>query len=512
VTRAAGRALAAAILAALLASVLLAAFYLWHPALTIEFDADPPLVSGVYPVERDVSSGLTFAWTGQEMRLSLPGLDRRVAWNMDVRVRGARRQPADNPDVVFVVDGAEVLTRHTGSDFEDVRVAIPARPERPWGALVAVRSSSTFVPGPADPRPLGVMLDRLAVVPDGAVLPPRPAFAGAAIGGAALAAAIALLGVTAGSAIVGAALLSTGEAAVIARGSAPFTELPFVAARLAVAIAFALAALGWLTAFLRRQPLRNTARFAMAFSAAALFLKLLVLLHPDSRAGSALLGGYRFGDVRFRIGVCSLDAIAGLLLYRTIVHAWGDRLAGALAVALYQFAPLAFALMVTGHVTAASARALAVVAIAILGATALGLARRRAATGLAALTAAALTGVVVYAGQQVDTQPGVRLAAELPLLLLAVLGADALSRSDAADPLTRLLEGWILGCAVFLVAGIFRSVGVQSYLTAVPAIAAVAAFGAARRWSDRPAWRTAVAVLLAGTVWIGIRGWWTALG
>src|SRR5439155_15339752 len=171
VTRAAGRALAAAILAALLASVLLAAFYLWHPALTIEFDADPPLVSGVYPVERDVSSGLTFAWTGQEMRLSLPGLDRRVAWNMDVRVRGARRQPADNPDVVFIVDGAEVLTRHTGSDFEDVRVAIPARPERPWGALVAVRSSSTFVPGPADPRPLGVMLDRLAVVPDGAVLP-----------------------------------------------------------------------------------------------------------------------------------------------------------------------------------------------------------------------------------------------------------------------------------------------------------------------------------------------------
>ena len=118
----------------------------------------------------------------------------------------------------------------------------------------------------------------------------------------------------------------------------------------------------------------------------------------------------------------------------------------------------------------------------------------------------------MYAGQQVDTQPGVRLAAELPLLLLAVLGADALSRSDAADPLTRLLEGWILGCAVFLVAGIFRSVGVQSYLTAVPAIAAVAAFGAARRWSDRPAWRTAVAVLLAGTVWIGIRGWWTALG
>ena len=92
-TRAAGRALAAAILAALLASVLLAAFYLWHPALTIEFDADPPLVSGVYPVERDVSSGLTFAWTGQEMRLSLPGLDRRNCPSRPVKsvLAGRRR-------------------------------------------------------------------------------------------------------------------------------------------------------------------------------------------------------------------------------------------------------------------------------------------------------------------------------------------------------------------------------------------------------------------------------------
>ena len=47
----------------------------------------------------------------------------------------------------------------------------------------------------------------------------------------------------------------------------------------------------------RRQPLRNTARFVAAFSAGALFLKLLVLLHPDMPIGDAMFHAHRFQGV-----------------------------------------------------------------------------------------------------------------------------------------------------------------------------------------------------------------------
>lgn len=412
--RALGRAGAAGTLSALLAAAWLAVWYAWHPALTMDLNTNPPsLVSGIYPAERNDEARLTFAWTKQDVLIRLPGVDRRVEWTLLLRVRGARAVAAENPQLDVFADGLPIASRQLRADFEDMAVAIPARPERRRGVVIALHSSRTFVPGPLDPRALGVMLDRISLAPSGAVLAPRAAIGGAAISAGAMAAAIALLGVTAGSAVIAAVLVSAGDAAVMARGFGPFTDFPRVAITLGCAIAFALVLLAWATERLLGQSLRNTARFAAAFSACTLFLKLLVLLHPDMPIGDTLFQAHRFENVlrgnlyftsiapggysfpyspglylfaapfaRFvrwgsghmtllRVVVCSADAVAAVLLYRAVTQAWGDRLTAAIAVALYQLLPIGFAAIATGNLTNAFAQSVAVGAFVVMSSAAL---------------------------------------------------------------------------------------------------------------------------------------------
>lgn len=403
-----GRAAAAAILAGLLGAAWAALLYVWHPTLRLEFDRDLPRNgSGVYPFERDDASGVTFAWTGQEAVLRLPGLDRRVGWTLDLRLRGGRAAD-DNPDVAVVVDGVTLSTQRATPEWSDLRIAIPARPER-RGLTLGLRSSLTFVPGAGDPRALGVMLDRLSLEPEGIVVVPRPALVGTAAAAAAMGAAIALLGVTAGSAIGGAVLLSAGSAAIVVRGFGPFTDYPGTVSTLGLWIGIVLAAAAVAVQY-RRPPLRNTARFAAAFSASALFLKLLVLLHPNMPVGDAMFhahrfqgvlagnlyftsiapGGYAFpyppglyvfaamfaGLVRrgaadmalLRVVTCAADVAAGLLLYWIVARAWRNRLAGAMAVAIYHLIPVNLAVLTTGNLTNAFAQALAVGGLALMAA------------------------------------------------------------------------------------------------------------------------------------------------
>jgi hypothetical protein len=91
ISRAIGRAAAAALLAGLLGAVFAALFYAWHPDLDIEFDRDLPRnAAGIYPAERDDATGLTFAWTGADAVIRLPGLDRNTPWTLDMRLRGGR--------------------------------------------------------------------------------------------------------------------------------------------------------------------------------------------------------------------------------------------------------------------------------------------------------------------------------------------------------------------------------------------------------------------------------------
>ena len=481
--RSAGRAIAAAILAGLFGAAWVALFYAWHPALAVEFDRDLPRnLTGVYPPERDRASGLTFAWTSSDATLRLPGLDRRVPWTLDLRVRGGRPALSDNPELTIVVDGATVERIQSAADFADVRATIPARPDR-RGVVVSLNSSKTFVPGPADPRPLGVMLDRLVVAPGGVVLVPNPALGATSLSSAVMGGAIALVGVTAGSAVGGGVLLSAALAAVVARGFGPFTGYPSALLRVSWWIALALAFISMGIQRWRGKALRNTARFAAIFSACALLLKLAVLLHPDMPVGDAMFhahrfqsvlaghlyftsiapGGYSFpyppglyvfasafsGLVRrgpsdmtlLRIVATAVDCACGVLLYWVVVRNWGNRLGGAIAVAIYHLIPLTFAVLTTGNLTNAFAQSVAIGAFAIMAAPALST-RMRTSTLLliAAFTAAFLS--------HTSTLAIVFVAGVCIALLFAVRGGRPL-RSAAWAIAIATLAAAIISIAVY---------------------------------------------------------------
>lgn len=466
-----GRTAAAAILGALVGAAWAALFYAWHPAFTIEFDRDfPRNVSGIYGPERDEASGMTFSWTSDDAVIRLPGLDRHVAWTLTLRARGGRVAPARNPTLIVVADGVGIETRQTSREFEDVTVVIPPRPER-RGLVLGLRSSDAFVPGPGDPRRLGVMLDRLSIAPAGVVLVPRPALDAAALSTGMMGAAIALLGVTPASAIGAAVLLGAGDAAVVARGFGPFTDYPSVVIRLAMWIAVAVIGLALLTEWRRRVPIRNTARFAAAFSACALFLKLLVLLHPNMGVGDTMFhahrfqgvlagnlyftsiapGGYSFpyppglyvfaslfsglvrrgaGDMTLlRIVCASADAAVGLLLYVVVARNWGNRLAAAMTVAIYHLMPLNFGVLVTGNMTNSFAQSAAGVALVVMAWPARS--RWRAAGVLAA---ALLVAFLSHTG----TLATLFAAAVLIAALFLVRGAPDVKRAGTAIAIATL--------------------------------------------------------------------------
>jgi hypothetical protein len=394
-------------------------FYGIAPEMRLDFNVTPPpsIVTGVYPAEREGGTDHTFAWTAETMTVNLPDLDRHVDWSMNARVRGARSGNVPNPELTFFVDGVLVLTHASRVDYEEVQVPIPARPAQ-RGLTVSMRATPTFVPGPHDPRHLGVMLDSLSFSPDGIILPPRTAVAGIALASAAIGIAIALLGVTPGTAVGAAVLVSAILAVFVARGFGPYTDYPQDVARTTIWVAVLAGALTGSVRAVRGEPFRNTAKFAIALSTAALLIQLVILLHPSMPIGDALFHAHRFqevlaghiyftsiapGNYRFpyapglyvfaipfaglvrrgasdmmllRTIVCAADAAAGLLLYGMAVHMRGDRLAGALAVGLYHLIPLAFGVITVGNLTNAFAQSLGVVALALMASSALRFERR----------------------------------------------------------------------------------------------------------------------------------------
>lgn len=431
-SRAAGRAIAAAIIGALAATLFTTLLYVRNPRLQIDFGISPPrIVSGIHPDERDDAAGITFAWTGEDAAIRLPGLDRRSDWILSLRVRGARSGSTANPDIAISADGV-LLSRHaTSAGFETVTATVPARPERPRGLTINIRASSTFVPGPGDPRTLGVMLDWIALEPRGIVLPPQEIVTGGALSTALLGAAVALLGATPGSAIGAALLIAAAQGGVLTRGFAPFSDTADVAVTLSATIAITMVVLVWLRDRFARQPLRNTARFALTFTAFALFLKLLVLLHPNMPIGDALFHAHRYQDVLdgklyftsiapgnynfpyapglyvaaaplgglasrglgnvalLRVFVMTADAIAGLLIYLAIARGWGNRLAAAIAVALHHLVPLGFGIVLGGTLTNVFAQSMSVAALVVLSAPSVRLERPWTVGALIALLAAA---------------------------------------------------------------------------------------------------------------------------
>ena len=279
--RALSRAMAVAAIGAAAAAAAAALAFVLHPAFTLEMDRDLPRnVTGLYPPER-TADGSTFAWTGRDAKLNLPGLDRRVPWTCVVRVRGGRAAPLPQPRVEIDVDGISAASRAASNELEEMQVDVPARPGRA-GLILIIASSTTVVPGPSDPRELGVQLDRLECRPASAIaLPPRRTMAEAMLAGAAFGAAFGAIGITAGSAVGAVLALAVIQAFPFGSGPAPYTAYADRASSLALWIGAAMVALVGALQLLTRQPLRQTARFVIAFHGRG-------AVHHAARAASSI--------------------------------------------------------------------------------------------------------------------------------------------------------------------------------------------------------------------------------
>jgi hypothetical protein len=422
------RALVAAAIGALAGAVSLAMAFSRHPDLTFEMDRDlPRAASGFYPIERVDRE--TFAWTGPRAEISFPGFDRARAWRCAASVRGGRPGGVPLPMVAVEIDGVAVVRRAVTNDYQEIEATAPARPRTP-GLRVGITSSPAFVPA-GDPRELGVQVDRLTCRPaaGGLVLPPAKAILAAAAAAGILAAASALAGVSMPLAIALAAFVAIAQSFPLSTGPAPYLDYASRAAWLALSIGVVAAAAVKALAVLTRQPLHGLARFAVGFSAVALYLKLLGLLHPSKPIIDALFHAHRLewvlagryfftqtmpDGVQFpyaialyvfaapwsfltrdymtllRVVVCAVEAIAGAMVYLMVVRAWGDRATGALGVVLFHLVPQPYFVLGNANMTNAFGAFTSLAAMAAATVLPLGQGQIVQVIGLTAVVAVAL--------------------------------------------------------------------------------------------------------------------------
>ena len=285
------RAVVGAALSAFFGAALVALLYGLNSPLEIDFDRElPRLVGGIYPPERDDASGLTFAWSGREAVLRLRGLDRRarVGPRRACTRRAARHHAEPRPRVLC--GWRPPRDPPVGGGLRSSRPP-PSRPG-PNGVASPSRSAlhTPSSPGPSDPRELGVMFDRLTLTPGGR-FPPRSALAAVAIATGAIGAALALIGFGLAAAVGGAVAVAAGISVAVSSGFAPYSALPSTAMALSLWAAALTVGTIWALEWRSGASLRNTARFAIAFSACAALLKLLMLLHPNMPVGRYVVPG-----------------------------------------------------------------------------------------------------------------------------------------------------------------------------------------------------------------------------
>jgi hypothetical protein len=391
-----------ALVGAFLGATAVATAYVMRPTLALEMDRSLPrrFASGWYDSER--AGQTTFAWTAQRADIKLTGVDRRVTWTCSVRFRGGRSDPGTQPSVALAADGLVATTAKATNDFQDAAIVLPPRASS--GAVVTITSSSTLVPGPSDPRPLGVQIDRMTCAPSaGIAWPPSASIRDAALAAAIFGAAFALLGLRLRIALSAVTVLAVLQALPLASGPAPY--LPFSEAMIWYALWIGIAAVVLVAALngLRTPPgLHQSARVAIVVSAVVLDLKLLGLLHPSKLVIDAVFHAHRFewvmagkyyftqpmpGGVTFpyaiglyvfaapwsvftgdhvallKVVVCSAQAVAGALLYPVISKAWNDRVAAVTAVVLFNVVPLSYGLLGNANLTNTFGEAVALAAV-----------------------------------------------------------------------------------------------------------------------------------------------------
>jgi hypothetical protein len=370
---------------------------------------------GFYPLEQ--GPGFLFAWTGPHAQISLPGLDRRVAWRWSA-IAHLSRAREQYPTVRIAVDGVVLATHVMSADAERLEVTLPPRAGR-TGGTVNLDTSPPFVPGAGDQRELGLALEAMSIAPsNGVPLPPEPSVVLGTLAILALGAALVLLDAPWPWLLGALVAVSVGQVSLLLRGASSHGPYPTRVALLAGGIALGL----WLSIrvleWWRGDPLSGAARGAAMVSAIACYLKLLVQLHPMAMRGDGVFHAHRFENVlgghlfftsiapgnyafpypvllylvaapfsffthntlerelllRILVGVA--DAVAATLLYWMIVRSTSNRLAGLGAVAWYHLIPMTAWIMTWGNLTNAFGQTLFVASLAVVIALPVGRERR----------------------------------------------------------------------------------------------------------------------------------------
>ncbi len=147
---------------------------------TLDNTPAPAVARGLHPTEFE-AGGLSFAWTEGRVTLIFEGLDRSRPWTLSLRAKAGRGPGLPPPTATIGVDGTALATAPIGPQWQDVRVVLPTE-ARKRPTRITVDVAPTFVPGPADSRTLGMILDEVRLVPDGMPSPPGRAVTAAADG------------------------------------------------------------------------------------------------------------------------------------------------------------------------------------------------------------------------------------------------------------------------------------------------------------------------------------------
>jgi hypothetical protein len=299
-------------------------------------------------------------------------------------------------------DGARVA-RRAANQYQTLEIVALPRPVQP-GLKLGMNASRTFVPGPGDPRELGVQINSLSCQPVARASSPDRAVVTAALTGGIFGALFAALGAGALAAVAGIAAIAVAQMSPLALGLAPYTVYQERALWAAVWIGLATLLVVKFLEWRAGRGLGAAARFVAAFSAGAAFLKLLALLHPDKSVIDALFHAHRLeyvlagryfftqempGGVQFpyaialyvfaapwaaitrdhiallRIVTSASEAVAGVLLCWAMLRTSGDGLAIAIAIVLFHAIPGSYEVMGNANLTNAFGQSAAIAAMSV---------------------------------------------------------------------------------------------------------------------------------------------------
>lgn len=363
---------------------------------------------GVYPAELDTASGRSFTWTRTSGKISVPALDRREPRQVLLAVRGIPAQQ-DRPaqTLTLTVDGVVASRVTLTGEPQSLVVPIPASART--GVSIGFSLSHGFVPGPQDPRELGMIVDRIAIAPaEGRRWPVFTPAAGRALMLAVLAGvSLTLFGVP-GRAGAGLAFLAgAGTALLLAIDGAILGG--FYQSRL-LPLHLAVLVVAGLTAFIRfwwPGSFDAAARIGICIVAVVLLLRAGVFLHPQVTVGDSIFhvhraelvarGHYLFTSITprpffefpyppglyvtampawdaypdkldrarlLRMIVLAVDALATLALFAAVRRYWGAGPA-LIAAGLHQIVPIGLHTVCTSNLTNAFAQSSFTFAVAL---------------------------------------------------------------------------------------------------------------------------------------------------